>query len=216
LSKMSDNSKKGADCYIWFDTEYSDLDLERAQLLQVSALITDTSLRRVVSHINDVTLPIRPPKGAKPSPWVEQNLPDLVSACSSELAVDLAEADNQLAAYVDAVVGPPAASERERPFLAGNSIHADWWLVHRFLPRFRSRLHYRHLDVTSFKLEWQRVHPDIEFEKENPAIIRKYFPEAVLPAAVARHDAYYDLQASIAELAFYRRHFLRRENIESR
>jgi oligoribonuclease len=216
LSKMSDNSKKGADFYIWFDTEYSDLDLERAQLLQVSALITDTSLRRVVPQVNDVILPVRLPMGEKPSPWVEQYLPDLVIACRSELAVDLAEADNQLAAYVDAVVGAPAANERERPFLAGNSIHADWWLVHHFLPRFRSRLHYRHLDVTSFKLEWQRIHPDIEFEKENSDIVRKYFPEAVLPAAGTRHDAYYDLQASIAELAFYRRHFLRRENIEPR
>jgi oligoribonuclease len=210
---MIDDAMHGADFYIWFDTEYSDLDLERAQLLQVSALITDTSLRRVVPHDNDVILPIRLPIGEILSPWVEQNLPDLVRACRSELAIDLVAADNQLASYVDAVVGSPAASERERPFLAGNSIHADWWLVQHFLPSFRSRLHYRHLDVTSFKLEWQRVHPDIEFEKENKDIIRKYFPEAVLPDAGTRHDAYYDIQASIAELAFYRSHFLRQDNI---
>ncbi len=210
---MLDNIKNRADFYIWFDTEYSDLDLEKAQLLQVSALITDTSLRRVVPHGNDIILPVRLPIGERPSPWVEQNLPDLVRACRSELAVDIAEADSRLAAYVDAVVGPPAANERERPFLAGNSIHADWWLVHHFLPRFRSRLHYRHLDVTSFKLEWQRIQPDIEFEKENPEIIRKYFPEAVLPATETRHDAYYDVQASIAEMAFYRCHFLGRGGI---
>jgi oligoribonuclease len=214
MRKMLDNGNNRADFYIWFDTEYSDLDLERAQLLQVSALITDTSLRRVVPSGDDVILPVRLPIGEKLSPWVEQNLPDLIKACRSELAVDLAEADNQLAAYVDAVVGSPAANERERPFLAGNSIHADWWLVHHFLPRFRSKLHYRHLDVTSFKLEWQRIHPEIEFEKENSDIIRKYFPEAVLPAAETRHDAYYDLQASIAEMAFYRSHFLRLGNIE--
>jgi oligoribonuclease len=202
--------KQGTDFYIWFDTEYSDLDLEKAQLMQVAALITDTSLRRVVPERDDVILPVRLPAAERPSAWVEQNLPDLLIACRSASAVDLAEADYQLAAYVDAACGPPAQSERERPFLAGNSIHADWWLVQRFLPRFGSRIHYRHLDVTSFKLEWQRIHPDTEFEKENPSVIRQYFPEAALSAAGIRHDAYYDVQASIAELAFYRHHFLTR------
>ena len=207
-------AKERVGYYIWFDTEYSDLDLKKAQLLQVSALITDTSLRRVVAHEDDVILPVRLPIGEKLSPWVEQNIPDLVRACRSELAVDLAEADNQLATYVDAVVGPPAANERERPFLAGNSIHADWWMIQHFLPHFRDRLHYRHMDVTSFKLEWQRIYRDIGFEKENSDMIREYFPEAVLPDAENRHDAYYDLQASIAELAFYRKHFLRQANIK--
>jgi oligoribonuclease len=197
--------------YIWFDTEYSDLDLEHAHLLQVAALITDASLRRVVPAERDVVLPIRLPEGKKPSPWVEQNLPDLVEACCSESAFDLAEADKRLADYVDAVAGPPAPRESDRPLLAGNSIHADWWLVYRFLPRFRCRLHYRHLDVTTLKMEWQRINPDIQFEKENPEVIRDHFAEAVLPAAQTRHDAYYDVQASIAELAFYRRHFLKME-----
>ncbi|MBA4395446.1 MAG: hypothetical protein C0407_17995 [Desulfobacca sp.] len=80
-------------------------------------------------------------------------------------------------------------------------------MIRRFLPRFLGRLHYRHLDVTAFKLEWQRLHPDKEFEKENPEIIRRYFPEAYLTDSGSRHDAYYDLQASIAELAFYRQAF---------
>jgi oligoribonuclease (3'-5' exoribonuclease) len=115
----------------------------------------------------------------------------------------------------------------QRPVLAGNSVHTDWWLARRFLPLFSSRLHYRHLDVTALKLEWQRLHPDVEsgascssieasclsFEKENPEIIRRYFPEAVLSGAGSRHDAYYDVQASIAELAFYRRFLLINNNL---
>jgi oligoribonuclease (3'-5' exoribonuclease) len=31
--------------YVWFDTEYSDLELDTARLLQVAALITDRSLK---------------------------------------------------------------------------------------------------------------------------------------------------------------------------
>jgi oligoribonuclease len=195
--------------YVWFDTEYSSLDVETAVLLQVAALVTDTSLRRVLPQQHDVRLIIRPPEGTKFSRWVEQNLPDLVRACRSAEAVDVAEADDRLAAFVDAVVGSPQAREDHRPVLAGNTIHADWWLIRRFLPRFLARLHYRQLDVSAFKLEWKRLHPGEEFRKENPEIIRTYFPEAVLPVPASRHDAYYDLQASIAELAFYRQHLFR-------
>jgi oligoribonuclease len=195
--------------YVWFDAEYSSLEVETAVLLQVAALVTDISLRRVLPQNRDVRLTIRPPDGTKFSPWVEQNLQDLVKACRSTEAVDVAEADDRLAGYVDAAVGLPAEREDHRPVLAGNTIHFDWWLIRRFLPRFTSRLHYRQLDVSAFKPEWKRLHPDETFQKENPDIIRTYFPEAVLTVSGSRHDAYYDLQASIAELAFYRRHLFR-------
>ena len=208
MTKPSDNAYQ---FYIWFDTEYTNLELETSWLLQVAALITDTSLRRVLPQDDDVRLTIRLPDDKKPSPWVEENLPDLIKACRSPGAVNIDEADARLSDYVDAAAGLPTKREDQRPVLAGNSIHEDWWLVRRFLPRFQSRLHYRHLDVTAFKIEWKRRRPDEEFEKENPAIIRRYFPEAILPVSDRRHDAYYDLQASIAEMAFYRRHLFRQE-----
>jgi len=208
MVKMADDQDMAGVFYVWFDTEYSGLELESARLLQVAAMVTDASLRRVLPQEQDVIMPIRLAAGEKLSPWVESNLTELVLACRSRLAVDVTEADNRLAAYVDAVAGPPAEREDRRPVLAGNSVHADWWLVRRFLPRFLSRLHYRHLDVTAFKLEWKRLCADREFDKENPEIIRSYFPEAHLPLSESRHDAYYDIQASVAELAFYRSHFL--------
>lgn len=195
--------------YVWFDTEYSELELEKAVLLQVAVLITDTALKRRLPPEQDIRLAIRLPEGKTISPWVEQYLPDLARACRSPEAVDLTLADDRLAAYVDLVAGLPKAREDQRPVLAGNSVHADWWLIRRFLPRFLGRLHYRHLDVTAIKLEWQLLHPDQEFEKEKPEIIRRYFPEACLTESGSRHDAYYDLQASIAELAFYRQAFFR-------
>jgi oligoribonuclease len=208
MSGRSNNTDK---FYVWFDTEYSDLELEKAWLLQVAALITDSSLKRVLPQEYDVRLTIRLPDDVLLSPWVEQSLPSLIKACRLPNAVNIDEADSRLADYVDTVVGFPAERENQRPVLAGNSVHADWWLARRFLPRFLSRLHYRHLDVTAFKLEWKRLHPDVEFEKENPEIIRQYFPEAVLPVSACRHDAYYDVHASISEMAFYRCFLLREQ-----
>lgn len=190
--------------YVWFDTEYSTLDLASARLLQVAALITDQDLRRVVPREKDVSVAIRLSARDDVSPWVMENLPGLVKKCLSREAVDLAAADSILSAYVDSVLGGPAELESERPVLAGNSVHADWWLAQRFLPRFMSRLHYRHLDVTSFKLEWKRLNPGVEVDKDKKRFIRRYFPEAHLPRSGSQHDAYFDVQASIAELAYYR------------
>ena len=75
----------------------------------------------------------------------------------------------------------------------------------RELPGFASRLHFRILDVTALKLEWTH-RGGKAFEKETPDQIRAAFPAADLEGD-ARHDAYYDAQASIAELAHYRHHW---------
>jgi oligoribonuclease len=196
--------------YVWFDTEYSDLDLKKAVLLQVAAFVTDTSLRRVLPPDHDVRLAIRLSEDAELSDWVRRNLPDLIDRCRSTEAVDAAEADDRLCAHVAGAAELAGVGEEFRPVLAGNSVHADWWLAHRFLPRFLSRLHYRHLDVTTIKLEWRRLHPrSKEFSKKDPQLVRRYFPEAVCPASALRHDALYDAEASVAELAFYRKHLFR-------
>jgi len=194
--------------YVWFDTEYSDLELETAALLQIAAIATDASLRRVLPREHDVSLAIRLPRGTAVSAWVEQHLPDLLKACRSSAAVEVSEADNLLFAYVDAAQDALKSPKDDRPTIAGNSVHVDWWLARRFLPRFLSRLDYRQLDVTAFKLEWKRLHQDSEFQKGNREMIRAYFPEADVVMG-ERHDAHYDVEASIAEMGFYRKHLLR-------
>jgi hypothetical protein len=83
---MTRRKRRTPEYYVWFDTEYSSLEMEEAALLQVAALITDSSLRRVLPREQDVRLIIRPQEGTKLSPWVERNLPGLVRACRSESA----------------------------------------------------------------------------------------------------------------------------------
>ena len=195
--------------YVWFDTEYSDLDLEAAALMQVAAIITDSAFRRVLPAAGDVCLAVRLPDGAPLSQFVEEYFERLVAVCRSAAAASLEEADERLCAYVAVALEASGLPTDARPILAGNSVHADWRLACRFLPRLARRLHYRHLDVTAFKLEWKLRHPDEEFVKEDAAAIRTYFPEAILPDDAGRHDAYYDVQASIAEMTFYRARLLR-------
>jgi oligoribonuclease len=191
--------------YVWFDTEYSSLEIESAVLLQVAMRITDADLQPLDPLRRDLNVFVKLPDGAEVSPWIKENMPDIVARCRSNEAMEIGELDAQLAATVDRVVTVPGGEYKRRPILAGNSIHADWYLATKFLPRFLARLHYRHLDVTALKIQWQDLHPgEEEFEKENAALIARHCPEAKIDPAARRHDAYYDVQASIAELNFYR------------
>jgi len=125
--------------YVWFDTEYSTLDLESARLLQVAALITDFDLRRVVPREKDISVAIRLAAGDDISPWVRENLPGLVRKCLSPDAVDLSTADDMLSAYVDSVLGGPADLENERRSWL-ESVNADCRLPE--ISQFKSRLNF--------------------------------------------------------------------------
>lgn len=192
---------------VWFDTEYTDLNLEGARILQIAATVTDPDLRRVRPAEEDLCMPVRLPEDAPVSPWVAEHLAPLLAACRGPEAVTMAGAEGALLGLLDRAAA--AAAEGPVEFvLAGNSVHADWWLARRDLPRFMARLHYRQLDVTAFKLEWRERKPAELFEKDNPDMVRAWFPDARLDGVV-QHDAHYDIQASIAELAFYRARLLR-------
>lgn len=190
--------------YVWFDTEYSGLELETAHLLQVAVIVTDADLRRIFPREQDVKLYVRLPDGARVSPWIQENMPDMLRICRSELALDVAEVDAKLAALVQQI-NIPGGEDKRRPVLAGNSIHADWHLARRYLPKFLSLLHYRHLDVTALKLQWQDWRQGPAFDKDDVGLMRAYLPggEGELLTA-GRHDAHYDVLASIAELNYYR------------
>ena len=77
---------------------------------------------------------------------------------------------------------------REDVLLAGNSIHQDRRFIENEWPRLNQRLHYRMLDVTSFKLAAESKY-GIFFEKQNA------------------HRALDDIRESIAELQHYLKFF---------
>jgi len=90
----------------------------------------------------------------------------------------LHEVEKELIALVEAEFG------REPAVLAGNSIHNDRNFIKHWWPALDLRLHYRMLDVSSFKVLMQGKYGN-EFEKKDV------------------HRAFDDIQASIAELQFY-------------
>lgn len=198
--------------YLWLDAEFSSLELETAEILQVSMMATDADLRRLAPPAKDVNLFIRREDDRGISPWVKEHIPHIVRGCLSERAVTLSDAEVRLCRYVDEICGPIETKTDQRPILAGNSVHNDWMLVRKFFPGLLHRTHYRLLDVSTLKLQWMQLKGEDPPSKEDVDFIRAYFPDAYLETASGEHDAYYDIQASVAELGFYRKHLLRGES----
>ncbi len=195
--------------YLWFDTEFTSLIFEEAALLQAALVATDVALNRVLSAREDICLTVRLAPGTALSPWAEEYLAELIERCRSPVAVPVGEADARLADYAKRAMAAAGVSPDSPPILAGNSVHADWWIARRLLPAFSGKLHYRHLDVTSLKLAWL-ARNQAAFAKDDPAAIKAWFPEARLDGC-SSHDAYFDVQASIAEMAFYQSRLFRED-----
>lgn len=199
--------------YCWFDTEYTTLELERAKLLEVALIVTDDELRPVRGGSGEIPegllrrdgfcASISPPPLEEISEHVRNNYQPLLQRCR-KCGRSVDAIDRYLASYMDSFPECRKENVRERPILAGNSIYADYFLARKHLPAFLSRLNYRLFDVTTLKLEWLFHYREKKFEKLGaPEVIKKYY-RGDDPIAGNKHDAYYDVQASIAELAFYR------------
>lgn len=210
---MTDSARRFL--YCWFDTEYTTLELERAKLLEVALIVTGVDLAPVRPRTSSVarellredgfSAVVTAPPEAEISQHVLSHYRPLLDRCARE-GRPVEEIDEQITAYVEGFPEARSDDVRARPVLAGNSVYADYVLARRYLPRFVSRLHYRHFDVTSLKLEWRHYYRRPGFEKlGHPENVRSRY-RGRDPVAGDKHDAYYDVQASIAELAYYRSH----------
>lgn len=202
--KTSSNSR-----LVWFDTEYTTLELEQACLLQVAMVVTDSQGCRIAPPAEDLVIAVKLTPDTPVSDFVATECPALVQQARHEDTPTVRAVDDLLAGRLDALLGPVSAKMKDRPVLAGNTIHADWWLARKFLPQFMKRLHYRQLDVSSLKILWLEAGLGPEFDKANTTLIQENLPGWTLPDGSTRHDALYDVMCSIAELNYYRRHFLR-------
>jgi len=77
--------------------------------------------------------------------------------------------------------------------MCGNSICQDRRFMARHMPQLETYFNYRNLDVSSLKILMQRWRPDLE-----PGFVK-----------AGAHLALDDIRESIAELRYYREHFLR-------
>jgi oligoribonuclease len=144
---------------LWMDLEMTGLDDQKDQILEVAAVITDLELKpleefhRVVFQPQDVL--------AGMNDWCKKTHGEsgLTAACAT--GTPLAEVERELLALIDRHY-----SAKDRPVICGNSICNDRRFLDRYCVDFSKRLHYRVIDVSSFK-EVYRERWGIEFKKKN-------------------------------------------------
>lgn len=163
--------------YFWLDMEMSGLDVAACRVLEVAAIVTDGNFQPLESYEAVVFQP--PEVLAAMDAWCQENhgKSGLTAAVAGGKPQALVE--QELLALIDRHFRP-----EERPVLCGNSIGQDRKFIDAYMPALSRRLHYRMLDVTSFKIVFGNTF-GIEFQKKGS------------------HRALGDTQESIAELQHY-------------
>jgi oligoribonuclease len=171
------------DLLVWMDLEMTGLDPERERIIELAALITDGELNLVaegpdlVIHQSDELLAAMDDWNTK-----HHTASGLVAKVKAS-TVSEAEAEAAVVAFI------AEHCKKERPPLAGNSIHQDRRFIQKYMPALDARLHYRMVDVSTVKELGRRWYPSI-YERR--------------PPKQETHRALDDIRESIAELRFYR------------
>ncbi|MDB2592666.1 oligoribonuclease [Gammaproteobacteria bacterium] len=167
---------------VWIDMEMTGLSVSENRIIEIATVVTNKNLDviaqgpNLVIHQSDEHL-------AKMDQWNQQThgqsgLVDLVK--SSQL--DEQAAESQTLSFLQEYVEPGTSP------LCGNSVHQDRFFIRTYMPQLDQFLHYRHLDVSVFKLAAYAFDPKQELFRKTDD----------------NHRAQTDILQSISECRFYR------------
>ncbi|MBP8172346.1 MAG: oligoribonuclease, partial [Pseudomonas sp.] len=173
---------------IWIDLEMTGLEPEHDVIIEMATIVTDSDLNILATgpviavHQSDALL-------AGMDEWNtrthgESGLTQRVR----DSQISAAEAEAQTIAFLELWV-PKGKSP-----ICGNSIGQDRRFLCRYMPTLEAFFHYRSLDVSTLKILAERWAPQIKegFQKKGS------------------HQALDEIRESIAELQYYREHFIKR------
>ena len=171
---------------IWIDLEMTGLSPENDRIIEIATIVTDAELNVLAEgpvlavHQSDALL-----DGMDEWNTTHHNNSGLVARVKTSIVNDAAAESQTIAfleQYVEAGMSP----------MCGNSICQDRRFLANYMPKLEAFFHYRNLDVSTLKELARRWKPEIlpGFSKEN------------------KHLALDDIRESIAELVYYREHFI--------
>ena len=171
---------------IWIDLEMTGLDPERDRIIEIATLVTDAHLNILAEgpvmavHQSDAQLALMDDWNVRTH--TGSGLVDRVKASPFDDNAAQLKTIEFLREWVPEGKSP----------ICGNSVGQDRRFLFKYMPELESYFHYRYLDVSTLKELARRWKPEIlgGFKKQNT------------------HQALDDIRESVAELAYYREHFI--------
>ena len=162
----------------WIDMEMTGLDVEKEVIIEVAAIVTDLNFKELATFETVVKQP--------------QKYLDSMDAWNTEhhkksgltAKVPTGMEPDQVEAKLMDMVKKHFPDPNERPVLAGNSIMQDRLFINKYMPELAARLHYRMVDVSSWKVIINNKFKYV-YQKSN------------------KHRALEDIRESIQELRHY-------------
>lgn len=162
----------------WLDMEMTGLDVEKEVIIEVAAIVTDINFKELDTFETVVKQP--------------QKYLDAMDAWNKEhhkksgltAKVPMGMEPDQVEAKLVDLVKKHFPDPKDRPVLAGNSIMQDRLFIDKYMKDLSSRLHYRMVDVSSWKVIINNKFKYV-YEKSN------------------KHRALEDIRESIQELRHY-------------
>ncbi|MGK2960402.1 MAG: oligoribonuclease [Candidatus Malihini olakiniferum] len=181
------NSHVSENNLIWIDLEMTGLDPEQDRIIEIVTLVTDANLNvlaegpTIAVHQSDAQLALMDEWNARTHG--ASGLTERVKAS----IYDERAAEIETIAFLQQLV--PAGKSP----ICGNSIGQDRRFLFRYMLALDAYFNYRYLDVSTLKELARRWKPEIM------AGLKKQ----------GTHQAMDDIHESVAELAYYRKHFIR-------
>ncbi len=172
---------------VWLDMEMTGLDPDRDKIIEVAFVVTDSQLNTVAE-----------------APVLVVHQPDSVLDAMDDWNKSTHARSGLIAKVKASTLTEVDAEQKFLDFLAeylpirtspmcGNSICQDRRFMARHLPRLEAYFHYRNLDVSTLK-----------------ELVKRWKPELAKGLSKhGKHEALADIYESIAELKYYREHFLK-------
>jgi oligoribonuclease len=162
----------------WIDMEMTGLDVKKEVIIEVAAIITDFDFQ----ELDQLETVVRQPQIYLDNmdTWNTEHhkKSGLTAKVPYGMAPDLVEAK------LCDLAKKHFPDSRNKPILAGNSISQDRLFIDKYMPEFGERLHYRVVDVSSWKVIMNKKF-GITYSKSN------------------QHRALDDIRESIQELKAY-------------
>ena len=176
------------DKMLWIDMEMTGLDVGESVIIELAAIVTNLEMVSLEEYHAVVCQP--PDKLAMMDDWNRNTHGGSGLLARIPHGKPLAEVESDVLALIGRHF-----SREDRPVLAGNSIQQDRKFIEAYMHRLDQRLHYRMIDVSSFKQIFNHIY-GVRFPK------------------TGSHRALDDIYESIRELKHYLEHVKVGEGVE--